>query len=377
MAKDQSLGDRELTLRSIMAESKSNTPDLQELVLLNQEIAALVRAGIPLESSLAAAGQPVDGVPDTLMLRLAIRLREGMPLADALHAEGRELPGLYRAVVAAGVRTGRLPEALEALARFSQETLQLRRRIDLALLYPGLVLLMSGVLLAWVIAYWVPRLSEAFASLRVPATAWLRWLEWLEQHFWAWAWVVPSMVFGAAVWWWCSSRGRYGLKGVTESSGWSAFRRLPGVRSILANFRRANFCDLMALLLDHRVTLPEAALLAAEATGDRALQRVASRIADGVRAGHSLADCLAVSRDLPPFVSWMLICGDRQGNLVHTLRQVSTVMRQRAASQSDWLRVLLPTFLIVVLGGSAVLLYALTVFWPMSQLLKELGEFHA
>ena len=77
-----------------------------------------------------------------------------------------------------------------------------------------------------------------------------------------------------------------------------------------------------------------------------------------------------------PFVSWMLICGERQGTLITTLRQVAEVLRQRAASDSDWLRIMLPTVLVVGVGGTAVLTYALAVFVPMSQLLRALGEFN-
>lgn len=211
--------------------------------------------------------------------------------------------------------------------------------------------------------------------LQIPATGWVRSLEWMQQHLWTWAWIIPGVVTVFGGWWWFSTRGRFGLKGTTETSTWSAFRLLPGINSIVGNFRRANFCDLMAMLLDHQVPLPEASMLAAEAAGDRPLQRVASRIASGVRSGHSLADSLAVGRELPPFVSWMLICGERQGTLITTLRQVAEVMRQRAASQSDWLRILLPTFLVVGIGGTAVLAYALAVFVPMSQLLKALGNY--
>ena len=78
---------------------------LQDLALLNQEIAALVRAGVPLESGLAMAGQAGAGAQEMLMLRLAQRLREGRSFADALQMEGAELPRLYRAVVVAGART--------------------------------------------------------------------------------------------------------------------------------------------------------------------------------------------------------------------------------------------------------------------------------
>ena len=383
-----------------MAQSSTKSLDLQELALLNQEIAALVRAGVPLESGLAMAGSSGRGAQEMLMLRLAQRLRDGQSFAEALHAEGGELPRLYRAVVEAGARTGRLPEALESLAEFAQQTLKLRRRIDLALLYPALVLLMAGVLFAFLVSFWVPRLSEAFFWLEVPETDWVRRLVWLEQHFWSWAWIVPAIVFVLGGWWWFSTRGRYGLKGTTETTPWSAFRVLPGIRSIVGNFRQANFCDLLAMLLDHQVPLSQAAVLAAEAAGDEALRHAAARIADGINSGYSLADCLVVSREQSPFgswmtrrylvtrglsarsraltplVSWMLICGERQGTLIATLRQVAEVLRQRAASESDWLRIMLPMALVVGVGGTAVLLYGVAVFGPMSQLLRALGDFN-
>ena len=372
--------------------------DLQDLALLNQEIAALVRAGIPLESSLSMLAQADDsrwfarfraaeegfappsqvgyGAQEVLMLRLAQRLREGRSFADALQLEGAELPRIYRAVVIAGSRTGRLPEALEALAGFAQSALQLRRRIDLALLYPALVLLLASFLFAVVISFFVPSLVGAFYWLELPETLWLNRLEWLRERIWFWAWIVPAMVIMLGGWWIVSTRGRFGLKGTTDATTWSAFNVVPGLNSILANFRRANFCDLMAMLLEHQVSLPEASVLAADAAGDVRLQRVAARIAEGIRSGHSLADCLVVGRELPPFLSWMLISGERQGNLVATLRQVAEVLRQRAASQSDWLRVVLPSTLVVIIGGGAVLGYAVAVFGPMSQLLGRLGGFN-
>lgn len=80
-----------------MTEARSKPLSLQELALLNQEIAALVRAGVPLESGLAMAGASGRGAQEVLMLRLAQRLREGHSFAEALHTEGGELPRMYRA----------------------------------------------------------------------------------------------------------------------------------------------------------------------------------------------------------------------------------------------------------------------------------------
>ena len=64
------------------------------------------------------------------------------------------------------------------------------------------------------------------------------------------------------------------------------------VAEVLA-FREPLYRECASLIVDAEFERPE---------------QVAARIARGVRSGQTLADSLAVGRELPPFVSWMLIC---------------------------------------------------------------------
>src|SRR5690554_816023 len=79
---------------------------LDELAALNDEIVALVRAGLPLEVGLAGAGGDLGGRLGRVSAALAERLQQGEDLASALAAEGDAIPPLYQAVVAAGLRSG-------------------------------------------------------------------------------------------------------------------------------------------------------------------------------------------------------------------------------------------------------------------------------
>ena len=91
---------------------------LDQLLALNEEIAALVRAGVPLDRGLLEAGRDVRGRLGRIAGVLGRRLNRGEGLAEALEAERRAIPPLYRAVVEAGARAGRLPAALEGMARY-------------------------------------------------------------------------------------------------------------------------------------------------------------------------------------------------------------------------------------------------------------------
>ncbi len=113
---------------------------IDELLALNAEIAALVRAGIPLERGLIVAGRDLKGRLERVAAALAQRLDRGESLHDALGRESASIPPLYRAVVEAGARSGQLPIALEGMARYVRGYSEARAAIGVALWYPLLVL---------------------------------------------------------------------------------------------------------------------------------------------------------------------------------------------------------------------------------------------
>ena len=116
----------------------SHAPRLDDLILLNREIAALVKAGVPLELGLRGLAGSVGTRLGQLSERLSKRLAMGQSLPDALAEEGPAVSPVYTAVMEAGLASGRLPEALESMAVSGQVLQETRRRVWLAILYPAL-----------------------------------------------------------------------------------------------------------------------------------------------------------------------------------------------------------------------------------------------
>src|SRR5438270_10950303 len=99
---------------------------LEQLAALSEEIAALARAGVPLHRGLCELARDMPGRLGKAAAAIGAKLDAGQPL-DAVVADlGATLPEGYRAVIAAGVRAGRLPAALEAVARTARRVKQLR-----------------------------------------------------------------------------------------------------------------------------------------------------------------------------------------------------------------------------------------------------------
>ena len=200
-------------------------------------------------------------------------MASGASLAAALDAEGDHVPRAYRAIVAAGLKSGRLPEALETVAGLAESMQAFRRNLQLAAFYPLFVVALAYALFVVFIVKGVPAFSEMSYTMRLPASRLLAFFEWLRSGVGIWGWLVPLvgvlMVSGFAVNGWRRSHGWLDVAG--GCLGW-----LPGAGGVFAELRRGWFCQLLAGLLEHGVPLPEGLELAAEAVGDaplRSLQR--------------------------------------------------------------------------------------------------------
>lgn len=338
---------------SLSESTKRSGCSLDDLIALNDEIAALIRAGIPLEMGLDPSFSRRLG---PLTERLRDRMRQGQSLSEALAADEQHLPPVYYAIVEAGLKAGRLPEALESLSEFSQSLAELKQRIALALFYPAIVLLATYGLFVGFVVFMVPRLEEVYRQFRLPIHGWMPLLRTLHDTVYLWG---PGLFVAACVLWLWRGRSLTG-------------NGAPWMWSIVANFHRAGFAGMLSLLLDHHVPLPEALRLAGAASGERRIRESSDAVAGDVESGERLAASLATRRAFSPFMRWMISSGEQQGALAATLRQVSDVYHRRALNRAESVKIVLPILLTVIVGGGVVLLYGLTLFVPLSDLLRDL-----
>src|SRR3954470_8499922 len=177
---------------------------VEELGALNDEIAALVRAGVPLERGLLRAGSDLSGGLKRITQALGARLGRGESLGQALEAEKGATPPLYRAVVEAGARSGRLPAALEGLARYVRSYSEARSSIGVALWYPILVLSLAYALFLGLVFEVIPRFIGAFEVLGLGVIRPLHWLADLGELAPYWWPVGPVLLAALGFAWWRS-----------------------------------------------------------------------------------------------------------------------------------------------------------------------------
>jgi general secretion pathway protein F len=339
--------------------SKADALSTDQLIAFNDELAALARAGVPLEKGLLALGSDVPGKLGQFAAQLGARLERGESLQHLVEQGDSTLPKLDRAVVGAGLRGGRLAAALEGLASSLRRVAEIRRLLTSAALYPLLVLATAYALFLFSLQRLVPELLATAHILDVPNSWGLMLLETLHKTVGYW-WPAPILLVVGVL--------------LLEAYRWrlarlGQLRRNSLLSTLQRNGRWMAFCDLLALLIEHLVPLPEAVELAASASGDAALLRESQRFADDLRRGAR-----QVAPQFPPLVGFALTSAASQARLPEVLRRVAQTYERRARRDAEWLRLYLPALLTAIVGGGAAALTTTMLLGPWFHMLSQLSR---
>ena len=351
--------------------SSSTGISLDQLIALNDEIAALVRAGVPLEMGLKHIGGDMPGRPGTLAATLSAEMQQGQTLAEVLKRHSESFPPIYRAVVTAGVRLGDLSAALESVGGCARRLAEIRQLVVASSIYPLMVFLLAWGMFLFFLRKIAPVFLAAFEDFGTPGTNLLEQFVRLGDSMHYWGPAVPVVVIlAAAVWFLGTNRANLiGSRSMVLLFAW-----IPFLRGTFRSFRLAAFTDVLTLLASHDVPLDEAVVLAAQSVGDRRMINTSRDVADAIGRGEQFSLRSTGKSPFPPLLDWLIQSGQKRGALLSSLRHASDSYYRRAFRQASAVRILLPTLMVAVVGGGVTLAYALMLFAPWATLLRSLGR---
>jgi type II secretory pathway component PulF len=336
---------------------------LDEFSFFNQQLAAMLREGLPIEGALCqlVTGMERGSLKDELT-RLQTELAAGAPLAEAVTR--RALPDLYKRMVLVGVKSNNLPGVLALLADYYQQRNNTATRLKGLMVYPvlvlGLALLVSGGIAAAWAFFLMPAFKDFLGGIN-EGRALPAFTQMMMQPINTMA--VPPLIIGVFL---------LIVLLVAFVPAWrSAMRwRLPA-------FKESNLAQSAAalhLMLRSGVPLPDAlALLAQVEAGNRAgndLNTWRTRLAAGVA---SFADVAQGSRAFPPLFVWMVANAGEE--LAAGFEKAATIYRARAAHRTEMLLYAALPACVLVLGLMILTQawFAIGAFLPLIDLMNNLG----
>lgn len=333
----------------------------RDLALLTRQLSTLV-ASAPLEEALRTIASQSDrrGVRRVVAATHA-QVIEGRRLADAMAQQGKAFPPLYRAMVAAGERSGALPQILERLADLLERQQQVRSKMIGTLVYPAALSVTAIAVVIALMAFVVPRVVEQFDSmgraLPLLTRAVIAVSDFIQHRGWI---VAILLVVGGLVFARLLGRERFRLR----VDGW--LLRLPLLGRMLRDLHAARMSRTLAIMLDSGLPLIEGLAITARTVGNRVLRGATGAMVTAIDEGGSLSSAMKRAGVFPPTLLYMTGSGENSGRLAPMLERAADYLEREIDTFSNATLSLLEPAIIIVLGG-VVALIVLSILLPILQ----------
>ena len=333
-----------------------------DFLLFNQQLAALLRAGIPILQAITMLRRRATSPRLRAVLEsVEEAIRGGSALSQAFAAQGATFPRIYTASILAGERSGALDEVLSRYVNYMRRSVGLRRKIRGALAYPTFLLFACLAMVIFLTTFVVPRMSELFAgfgnNLPTVTRIVLALSGWLTGNVYWFAPLLIIVVAGSFVW----SRTPPGRLMI------DAFMlRLPLVGKLLVQMTTAQAGRSMATLLAGGITIVESWEIAAESITNLELRRRSSAVLPLIREGRSFTESLETAGWLPELAIDMIGIGERSGSLREMLDEVATFYDAESEVKLEQLTTTLEPAILVFMGGVVVIIL-LAIYLPIIQ----------
>lgn len=345
-----------------------NRVSAHDIALVTQQLAVLLRSGIPLVEALTAMIDQLEHEE----LRAAFtdtrdKVNEGTSFADALKNHPKFFPTLYINMVAAGEVSGNLEAVLQRLADFLDAQARLKSKVTGALAYPAFLAFASVLIIGVMMTVVVPKVTAIFTSFD-QALPWYTELLIGTSNFIGDYWWLIFLLTGAGI---------YGFRRWRETESgrakWDAFvLRVPLFGKLLVMVAVSRFARTLATLLKSGVPVLQAMEITRNILGNVTLMKVVEDARASVREGEGLAKPLKASKIFPPIVTHMIAIGERSGQLEEMLEHVANAYDQQVDVRVEAITSLIEPIIILVMGGTSGFI-AFSILMPLLQMNEFVG----
>jgi general secretion pathway protein F len=325
--------------------SKRRALSRKSTLLLTQQLANLLHAGMPLDRALTILiGVSEDEQARALLERVQEKVRGGSALADALEAQG-VFSRFYLNMIRAGEAGGALEVVLKRLTDFLERSQALRETVTSALIYPMILLTVSALSVIILLTFVVPQFQRLFADAgkALPlATQIVIAVGDGFRHYW---WVGALLIFLGVV----GVRRQLSLP--ENRVRWDRWLlRLPLVGDLIGKVETARLSRTLGTLLGNGVSLLNALAIVRETLSNQVMAAALGEVAEHVKTGRGLAEPLQDAGSFPKLAVQMIRVGEETGQLQEMLIQIADTYDGEVQTSVKRLLTLLEPAMILGLG---------------------------
>ncbi len=327
---------------------------------ITRKLSTLLSAGVPLIEAIGAISSEQKGMWRGIIIDLKERVAAGATLARAMQTYPAIFPEFYTGMISAGESSGKLPDVLIKLADFLETDLNIKNKIQTALIYPIFMVCVSIIIVSFLFTFVIPKITKIFeeSSAALPfITVVLIWVSTAFQKFW---WLIALLIAGSVI---LYRNIRETKRELIDSI------LLKDPSGILMSLYMLRFSITMSFLLSGGLSILKAMQLTGRAVGNIALKNKIISAHNLVSQGAKLSNSL---KGFPPTLLQIISTGEQTGRLPEVLSKTAASYETEFDRKLQRVIGLLEPTLILVMGlivGFIVIAVLLPIF-ELNQLIK-------
>lgn len=318
----------------------------EEVMHLSRQIAAFLRAGLPVLDAVHSIGAESENSSLRRMMHdIEDGLRTGERLSDCLDRYPRVFPEYYRGIVRSAELTGELDTVLGRLSHYIERDLAARRRIRSALMYPAVIATMSVITVVILAVFVLPRFEDFFKSLDAELPLPTRMLLGVTDFLGHWGWALGLGFSGVQLLGWLVTRfeaGKYARD--------AFLLKVPVLGETIRYALVERFCRVMASMVSAGVNLTDALEVSTGALRNRVFVHRLRAVGEAMLEGQGIATPLARTRLFPGTATQMLRVGEETGSLDDQLEVTAEYYEVELDYKINKLTALFEPIVIVAMG---------------------------
>jgi len=318
----------------------------KDIILFNQELVALIKAGYPILKSLEAIAARARNIYlKEILIKVAGEVRLGKALSEAFLPYEGLFGTVYTASLMAGEKSGNLPGTIGRFIQYARIISQTKSRIRSAMTYPTILLLFSLLLMSILVNFVLPQFADFYLSFEAEMPGVTRALMSVAM-FLNVRWYLFAGAAAAVLIFFLKMRKRPGFR-----SRWDRAKlRVPFGRTIWLESAVSLYSRTLGLLLEAGISLLPSVGVAVQAVPNAYIKGRMKDVPDHIKNGETLSESLARSGAFPDLALDMVRIGETSANLQGMLGDMADFYDERVRGKIDTLVSLIEPVVIILMG---------------------------
>ncbi|MBU2579235.1 type II secretion system F family protein [Patescibacteria group bacterium] len=338
---------------------------LSDVTIFTRQLAVMLKSAIsPTEALASLVIQAENSDFREKILKMGELIERGRSLSQAFSMFPETFDPFFVSVIKSGEVSGKVADSLNYLAAHLERKGKLNERVKGAMVYPIFIVVVFIAVFFLTAFFIVPNLTQLLANFKGKLPLFTRIIISLSEFTKKGGWIIIVGILGFLFFLFL-----YFKKSLAAKKYYDKYiLRLPIIGDLTKKIYLARFSENLSVLLKAGLPITQALKISQDIIENLTYKKIIAEAEQEVMRGENISSVFSkYPREVPAFVSQMILTGEKTGTLDQTLMEVINFYQEEIDRTTMNLSAIIEPVLLLVLGAGIAVL-AIAIFIPLFQI---------